>query len=308
MKVRNQFNYIFANARRRFKSREIQRLSVIIVFLFVPVVLLLAFTYIPFAEMVRYSFFKWNGTSPNMEYIGLDNYKQIFTERQYFQVFKTSLYYLAGSIIQIALALYFATILNYRLKLKNLFKGILFFPYLINGVAIGFIFMYFFREQGTLDTLLAKAGIPSAALPLWLGNVKIINISLTGVSIWRYMGQNMVMFIGAIQSVSTELYEASGLDGANRWQQFRYIILPNIRPIVNLNLILAVKGAINVFEIPYIMTSGGNGSATFVIKAIQMAFTNKKIGLASAMGVILLIIIMIITYIQKYCFEAREEK
>ena len=257
--------------------------------------------------MVKYSFFKWNGTSPTMKFVGLNNYKEVFTRGEYLTVFKTSLYYLGGSFIQIALALYFAVILIGKIRGKNFFKGAIFFPYLINGVAIGFIFMYFFREMGTLDTLLITLGVPADKIPLWLGNPSIINYSLSGVSVWRYLGQNMIMFIGAIQSINGDLYEASAIDGANKWQEFKYIIFPGIKSIVSLNIILAVKGAISVFEIPKIMTDGANGSSTFVLKTLDTAFTVHKVGLASAMGVVLLAIIMVITFIQKKYFEGEEE-
>ena len=133
--------------------------------------------------------------------------------------------------------------------------------------------------------------------------VGLNNVCLAIVSLWRYLGQNMVMFAGSMQSVDGDLYEAAALDGANQIQIFRYIILPNIKTVISINMILAVKGAISVFEIPYIMTDGANGTATFVTKTLEVAFTSRKIGMASAMGVVLLILIMIITFIQKRFFE-----
>lgn len=291
--------------KQRLSTRKSQQKIIIVTFLVVPVILLLTFTYLPFVDMVKYSFFKWNGTSPTMKYIGLKNYKEVFTRPEYILVFKTSLYYLMGSVVQMVLALYFATILNYKLWGKNLFKGAIFFPYLINGVAIGFAFMYFFREGGTLDTFLVSLGFSQEKLPLWLGNPAMVNIALAFVSVWRYMGQNMVMFSGAMASINSDLYEAAAIDGASRWQQFRYIIFPGIKIIVSLNLILAVKGAVSVFEIPKIMTNGANGSSTFVLKTLDTAFTIHKVGLASAMGVVLLVIIMIVTFIQKRFFEGK---
>lgn len=293
--------------KKKLSSRKFQKNLVIVLFLFAPLLLLIVFTYLPFTDMVKYSFYKWNGTSKTMKFIGLKNYIEVFTRPEYFVVLKTSLYYLVGSFIQIGLALYFATILNFKVKFSNFFKGSIFFPYLINGVAIGFVFLYFFKSGGTLNTILMSIGIAEDKIPLWLNNRSLINVSLASVSVWRYMGQNMVMFSGAIASVNSDLYEASQLDGANRWQQFRYIILPNIKLIVSLNMILAVKGAISVFEIPFIMTDGGNGSATFVTKTLETAFTMKKVGLASAMGVVLLVIILFITFIQKRFFEGKED-
>lgn len=296
-----------AGKKPRFKKRDVQKWVIIGSFLLVPMVLLILFTYLPLADMVGFSFFKWDGLSKTKTWIGLDNYKEVFTRPDYLVVLKVSIYYFVGSIVQIALALYFATVLNYKIRGKNFFKGVIFFPYLINGVAIGLMFLYFYKQGGTLDTVLTALGVPKKALPLWLGDAALVNISLAFVSVWRYLGQNMVMFNGAIQSVSADLLEAASIDGANKWHQFRYIILPNIKTIVSLNLILAVKGAISVFEIPLIMTNGANGSATFVTKTLDTAFSMKKVGLASAMGVVLLVFIMIVTFIQKYFFEGKEE-
>ncbi len=144
-------------------------------------------------------------------------------------------------------------------------------------------------------------------LPLWLEDRSLINISLTAVSIWRYMGFNFVLFVGAIQSIPSEIYEASELDGAGRWQQFRYIILPGIRMIMTLSLILAVRGALSVFEIPYVMTSGMNGSSTFVIQTVNTAFKLNKVGLASAMAIVLLVLIVIVTVIQNAVLNEKED-
>lgn len=276
----------------------------IVLFLFIPLVLLGTFSYLPLVNMFRYSVFEWNGYSKNMDYIGLRNYVELFTRPELFSVFKVSLYYFGGSIVQIVLALYFATILSFKTKGRNFFKGVLFFPYLMNGVAISFIFLYFFRPGGTLDSFMGLLGMGDF-VQAWLKNPYIINYSLAGVSVWRYMGYAFILFLGSIQSVPGELYEAAEIDGANRWHQFRYIIFPSILRIVELNAILSISGSISVFEIPYVMTRGGNGSTTFVIQTVDMAFKNQKYGLASAMATVLLIIVIIITLLQKKLFKER---
>lgn len=266
-------------------------------FLAAPLVLLIAFSYVPIAGMVSYSFTSWDGISPDKRFVGLDNYVQLFTRPELFQVFFVSLYYLVASVLQMAVALYFATVLSFKTRFRNLFKGILFFPYLINGVAVGFVFLYFFQSGGTLDTALALLGVHGRHL--WLGNPDLVNISLSGVSVWRYLGLNFVLFLGAIQSVPGELYEAAELDGANRWHQFRYIIAPSIRPVISLSAILAISGSLSVFEIPYVMTGGASGSKTFVIQTVKLAFEFNKTGLASAAAVVLLLIILLVTWIQR---------
>lgn len=266
-------------------------------YLAVPLLLLITFTYVPVGNMIWYSFTSWDGLDPVQEFIGLENYITAFTDPRYWQVFAVSLYYFAASFLQLGLALYFATVLSFRTRFRNFFKGVLFFPYLLNGVAIGFVFLYLYQPGGTLDTVLAAFGV--AETPFWLGDPDVANISLAATSIWRYMGLNFVLFLGAIQSIPNELYEAAELDGANRWQQFRYIIAPGIKRIIGLSFILAIAGSLSVFEIPYIMTGGANGTSTFVIQTVQTAFVFRGIGLASALAVILLVIVLLTTWVQR---------
>lgn len=114
------------------------------------------------------------------------------------------------------------------------------------------------------------------------------------------------MFLGAIQSINPEVYEAAEIDGANRWNQFRYIIIPSIRNIVFLNIILGVSGSLSVFDIPYIMTGGSNETSTFVIQTIDTAFKYNKVGLASAMAIILLFIVIVVSVIQKVVTSERK--
>ncbi|MFI6855241.1 carbohydrate ABC transporter permease [Streptomyces sp. NPDC050416] len=266
-------------------------------FLIAPLALLIAFTYAPIVNMVAYSFTDWDGVSPELHYTGAENYAELFTRPELFEVFFVSGYYLAASVVQIAAALYFATVLSFNVRFRGFFKGMLFFPYLINGVAIGFVFLYFFQDGGTLDAILSLFGYDGDRS--WLGTPASANVSLAGVSVWRYLGLNFVLFLGAIQSIPGELYEAAELDGANRWQQFRHIIAPGIRPVLSLSVILSVSGSLSVFEIPYIMTGGATGTETFVIQTVKLAFQFNKTGLASAAAVVLLLIILAVTWVQR---------
>ncbi|MET9390730.1 sugar ABC transporter permease [Streptomyces sp. NPDC006624] len=266
-------------------------------FLLAPLTLLIVFTYAPIANMVAYSFTDWDGVSPELHYTGTGNYAELFTRSDLFEVFWVSGYYLAASVVQIAAALYFATVLSFNVRFRNFFKGVLFFPYLINGVAIGFVFLYFFQDGGTLDSVLGLLGVETDRA--WLGTPASANTSLAAVSVWRYLGLNFVLFLGAIQSIPGELYEAAELDGANRWHQFRHIIAPGIKPVLSLTVILSISGSLSVFEIPYIMTGGATGTETFVIQTVKLAFQFNKTGLASAAAIVLLLIVLAVTWIQR---------
>lgn len=274
-------------------------------FLLIPLALLVLFTIIPFINMFVYSFQKRDQFGVDVTWVDLENYVTLFTEPTYFNALFNSLYYFVGSIVQLGTALFIATILCSKIKLAGVFKGIIFFPYMMNGVAVALIFQRFFKgdSQGTLNSIMSLFGAGSIK---WLSNTAINNWCLVYASIWRYIGFDILMFISAIQSISPDIYEAADLDGANTWQKFWYIIWPGIRSIIALQLILAVKGAVSVFEIPYIITHGRFDTSTFVISTIDTAFEYKKVGLASAMAVVLLFIIIIVTAIQKLAF--REKK
>ena len=279
-----------------------QKYLLILLFLLVPLAFLFTFSFYPALTLIYYSFTDWNGYSPTKSFVGLENYKEIFTNPEIFLVFKNHLYYLVGGFIQIGLALYFAVVLNSKLRGKNFFKAVLFLPYILNSVAIVLIFKLLYLPDGTLNSFLDLIGLSNLEQS-WLSNRNLVNPALAINSIWRFMGLNLIIFFGVIQSIPKELYEAAKIDGASEWQQFRYITLPSIRTVTQLMLLLAVAGAVEVFEIPFIMTGGANGSSTFVIQTVDTAFKFNDFGLASAMAIVMLFIVGIVIGIQQKFFN-----
>ena len=197
-----------------------QKVAVILAFGVVPVFLLILFTYIPFAKMIQFSFYNMSYTK-NKGFVGWDNYLKVFSKSEYVDAMLLSLYYMAGAVIQLSLALFFASVLSLeKIRGAGFFKSAMFFPFLVNGIAIGYIFKYFYTRGFVLDSVLQAVGIPLEKLPYWLRDQSVNNWSLVFTSLWKYCGQNMVLFIGAIASIDPTLYEAATIDGANRWQQF----------------------------------------------------------------------------------------
>ncbi len=287
------------------RSRKGQQILISIAFIAIPLLLLFVFTYLPFGQMVKFSFYKMKYTTPadKRVFVGWKNYLDVFRRDDCFGALKLSLFYVVGAILQLVLALYLATILSFKVKGGNFFKGLMFFPYLISGIAIGFIFKFFYTRGFVFDTILQWCGFQLDNLPYWLKDQKINNWSLVATSVWRYFGQNMVLFIGAIMSVDADLYEAADLDGANKFQQFIHIILPSIKTIVTLNVILSITGSLSAFEQPYVITEGANGTGTYFVIMNEIAHTSQKVGLASAMAVVLLLIIFACTILQKLFFK-----
>ena len=288
----------------RKKRVNWQKVAVILLFAIVPMFLLILFTYIPFIKMIQFSFYNMSYTK-NRGFVGLDNYLKVFSKSEYVGAMLLSLYYMAGAVVQLSLALLFASILSLeRIRGAGIYKAILFFPFLVKGIAIGCIFKYFYTRGFVLDSVLQAIGIPLEKLPYWLRDQSVNNWSLVFTSVWKYCGQNMVLFIGAIASIDPTLYEAATIDGANRWEQFKAIILPGIKTVFMLNLILSITGSLSAFEPAYVVGSmGANGTATFFIKIHQMAHVSGKVGMACAMAMVLMALILIFTVLQRLFFR-----
>ncbi|WP_139995820.1 carbohydrate ABC transporter permease [Paenibacillus paridis] len=287
-----------------------QKNYVIIGFVALPLLLLLTFAYYPALELIRLSFTSWDGLSPNKPWIGWSNYKEVFSNPAIFGVFKHNFAYFAVGIVQNIAAIYFAVVLNSKLKGKNFFRLLLFLPYILNGVAVAYLFGYVFdTTNGSLNYLLGQLGFDALSKTSWLGNGSFVNYTLASIGFWRFMGFNMVIYLAALQSIPNDIYEAASIDGANGWQKFIRITLPNIYKIIELNLFLTVTGALEVFDLPYILTKGGpaGSSETFVMKIVETAFQFNNYGLASAMSVVLLVFVVIVLSIQRFLLKGKGE-
>lgn len=281
-------------------SYKAQKKIILITFMLIPLALLLTFSYYPALDLVYLSMTSWDGVSPTKLWVGFQNYRELFSDPMIFSIFGHNLAYVLAGIVQVSLALFFAVLLNTKLKGRNVFKVIIFLPFIMNSVAVSYMFGYLYDPaSGALNFVLGHMGMSNKVN--WLGNPHLVNFSLGFINIWRFTGFNMVIFLGALQSIPKELYEAAQIDGASAIQTFRRITFPSIVSIIEVNMFLTITGAMEVFELPFILTKGGpiGASDTFVTKTIEIAFTFGNFGLASAMGVLLLAMVGIIVTIQK---------
>ncbi|QHT59718.1 sugar ABC transporter permease [Paenibacillus lycopersici] len=283
-----------------------QRLIIILGFTIIPLILLLTFSYYPTVELIHLSFTSWDGMSPDKSWIGWDNYREVFSNSELFGVFTHNFAYFAVGIVQNIAAIYFAIVLNGKLKGKLFFRLLLFLPYILNGVAVSYLFGYVFdTTNGSLNLLLHAIGLGGDTS--WLGSEHFVNYTLASIGFWKFMGFNMVIYLAALQSIPADLYEAASIDGATGWKQFLYITLPNIYKIIELNFFLTVTGALEVFDLPFVLTNGGpaGASETYVMKILETAFQFNNYGLASAMSVVLLLFVVIVLSIQRLIFSRK---
>lgn len=280
------------------KSKTKDRITVI-GFLVVPVILLILFSYYPLLKLVQISFSEWNGMTPDMKFVGVNNYKEVFSQKELFATIGNNMAYVVTAILQQLAGLFLAILLNSNIKMKNGFRAILFMPYIINGVAVAFMFNYMYDYANSpVNYVLRALGMNPIH---FLGTSYFSNFALSFISFWKYVGFTMVIYIAALQSISNEVYEASRIDGASFFQTIRYITFPNIKNMFQVSLLLSLNGALQVYFEPFLITKGGpNGrTATVITKSLELAFNYGKYGKAAAMGVILLGIILLVVFIQK---------
>ena len=175
-----------------------------------------------------------------------------------------------------------------------------FLPYIINGVAISYAFSYFFSPiNGAFDAILEALHL-EAFIRNWLSDSSIVNYVLSFVSVWRFSGYHVILFMAALQSIPQDIEEAARVDGASVWQLFKYVQIPSIMLMVDFVLFDNIRGALQVFDIPFVMTAGGPGyaSSTFTLYTIKTAFTFSNFGLASTMAMAIMLMIVLIYILQ----------
>lgn len=284
-------------------SYKKQKNIIILSFLLVPLLLLAMFTYYPAIKLIYFSFTDWDGFSAEKPWVGLSNYREVFSNPEIFRVFTHNFAYFVMGIIQNIIAIYFAVVLNSRMRGRNVFRILLFLPYIMNGVAVAFMFGYVFdTTNGSLNLFLDFLGLHSLSQTSWLGTEGLVNYSLAFTGLWRFMGYNMVIYIASLQAIPRDIYEAAKIDGANAWNTLWRITLPNIKPVIQLNLFLTVTGALEVFDLPFVLTKGGpaGASQTYVQRVVDTAFAYSHYGLASAMSVILLFFVIFVLLLQQW--------
>lgn len=275
-----------------------EKIKVSFLFLFFPTLLLFVFGLFPIMNLIFLSFTSWNGIGLHFQWVGLANYQKIITDPIYWQVFRVNTYYLVSGIVQMIVAYYFAVILSEKTVAKSFFKSLFIFPTLISGVAIAMIFRLFFSPNGAFDQLLTFLHLENW-IHFWLGDPSKVNITLASISLWRNLGISFLLYYGAIQSIPKQYEDVAIMEGANLWQKTRWITIPLTMRVIRLNTLLLIIGVASVFEIPFIMTNGSNGSTTVVIKVMKLAFDQKKYGLASSLSVLITLVIILVSGFKK---------
>lgn len=288
---------------RRFLSELMQQVVFVgPAFLFFTVIVL-----VPFVLGMYYSFTNWNGVNGSMSWVGLENFKTIFTNDKAFweSFWFTTRFSLLSVFLVNAVGFMLAFLLTRPLKTRNVLRTIFFLPNVIGGLLLGFIWQFIFIKG--FASVGAATGIGFFNLP-WLGDANTAFWGILIVSIWQGAGYLMVIYISALVNIPHELLEAAKIDGASVWQTLRSIIMPLIMPAVTVCLFLAISWAFKMFDLNWSLTKGGpfRSTESVAINIYQEAFQNNRYGLGTAKALLFFIAVAFITSVQVYLTKKRE--
>ena len=272
-------------------------------FLLPAAVVLIVFFFIPFFQTVYFSFLDYSNNIYSPDIVGLDNYIKLFHSSVFYKVmFNTFLYLIIAVPILSILPLFIAILINQKLRGVTLYKILIYLPVIVSIVVAAIAFKWLYAINGILNYFLDIFNINSIG---WLTDTRFALISIIVVTIWKGIGYYMMIYLAALMSVPKELYEACDIDGAGFFKKHLTVTIPHIMPTIALVTTISSISAMKVFAEIYVMTKGGplNSSKTIVYYIYERAFENLDLGYASALAVILLIVVMIFSLINILFFE-----
>lgn len=272
-------------------------------FLLPAAVVLILFFFIPFFQTIGLSFFDYSSNIYHAGFAGLKNYIDILHNPIFYKVMLNTLIYLVVAVPILAIVpLFLAILINQKIRGITLYKILIYLPVIVSIVVAAIAFKWLYAEQGILNYILNILHINSIG---WLTDPKYAIYSVIIVTIWKGIGYYMMIYLAALMSVPKELYEACDIDGAIFLTKHLTVTVPHIMPTIALVTTISSISAMKIFAEIYVMTKGGplNSTKTIVYYIYEKAFENLDLGYASAMAVILLVIVMIFSLINIFCFE-----
>ena len=260
---------------------------------------------LPLIRGIIYSFTNFKGFG-EYDFVGLMNYKYLFTDTRILNSYKfTFKFAILSTVIVNILSLSLAILLNSKIKFKNTLRGLYFMPNILGGLIIGYIFNYIFTF--IIPKMGSALGVSVLEKSI-LGNTSYAWIAVVIVASWQAIAFNTIIYISGLQTIPDDVYEASGIDGANKWIQFKKITFPLIAPFFTINMVLCMKNFLMVFDQIISLTGGGPAQSTESISLLiyKAGFGGNQFGYQSANSVIYFIVIVAISVMQIKILEKRE--
>lgn len=277
-------------------------------FLLPALIVLGVFFFIPFFQTIGLSFFDYSNSIYHPEFTALKNYVEILHNPIFYKVMVNTIIYLVVAVPILAIfPLLLAVLINQKIRGITLYKILIYLPVIVSIVVAAIAFKWLYAQEGILNYIMQVLHIHPIG---WLTDPNYAIYSVIIVTIWKGIGYYMMIYLASLMSVPKELYEACDIDGANFWQKHLTVTVPHLMPTIALVTTISSISAMKIFAEIYVMTKGGplNSTKTIVYYIYEKAFENLDLGYASAMAVILLIIVMIFSLINIFCFERGKYK
>ncbi|MDS0136858.1 MULTISPECIES: sugar ABC transporter permease [unclassified Amycolatopsis] len=278
--------------RARAKRSGLGKRLELVVLLGPALLVFIGFVLVPIGIAAFYSLFKWNGFGALDDFVGFDNYADAFSGT----VFQSAIVHnliIAGLsiVVQLPLSIGLAMLLNRKLKGRAVLRALVFAPYVLSEAITAVIWSLMLQPNSFADQVLKSAGL-GGLIHNWLADPGIVLYTLFAVITWKYIGFGIILLLAGLQGVPAELREAAALDGASAWQTTRHVVLPLLGPTIRIWIFLSVIGSLQLFDIVWIMTTGGpaNASTTMATYLIDHGFKRYEFGFGSAVAVILFVI------------------
>lgn len=263
------------------------------------------FTLVPMAFAFVLAFVKWDGANP-MEYIGVDNFLRLIKDTTFHKALWNTIVYTVGVVpFTMACALGLAILLNQKLFARNFMRTVFFFPYVASLVAVAAVWNFIFSPtMGPLNNILhVLTGVPIEDLPRWAADKDWAMFTVVLFTVWKNMGYYMVIYLAGLQGINPELYEAAELDGANAWRRFRNVTVPQLAPTTFFVLMILVINSFKVYDIFINLFAGADNqlndaTRVMVYQIYNTAFRSLDYGYASAMAIVLFLLVLGITILQ----------
>ena len=291
---------IFKLKRGTGSPRRFQDNLVIFLFLLPAIVLFLLFVVYPIFQSIYYSLFNWKGFGPAVDFVGLENFKNILTDKVFMIALRNGFLIIALSLFaQLPLSLALAVLVGRDLPGRVIFRTIFFLPYVLSEVIAALMWLFILNpdpERGFVNAVIVFFGGESQA---WLGNTDLVLLSIFAALTWKYFGYHMLLFMTGLQNIPAEIEEAGRIDGANSIQNFFYITLPLLGSTIRTSVYLSVLGSIQQFILVWIMTRGGpvNASETMATYMYRFGFVRFQLGYGSAVAIYMFLLCLIFSLI-----------
>ena len=265
-------------------------------FLVPALALYIVFVIFPIIQAAHFSLYKWNGLGPLDDFVGLKNYSLALASNVFWTAVSNNVLVIVLSLLlQIPFSLGLAVLLNRRFRGRAMFRLLFFVPYVLSEAITGIVFRLLLQPAALVDASLERVGL-GGLIQDWLGDPNIVMMTLFVIISWKYFGFHMILLLAGLQGIPHEIEEAAYIDGAGRWQSFRYVTLPLLGPTLRVSIFLSMIGALQLFDMVWVMTGGGprNVSTTMAVNMFKTGFKSQQMGYGSALAVILFLCALVV--------------